>query len=195
LELLVGTGRAKATVVGTREPWQAGRVKVRPILCAYTHTSATEMEVPGHTAGSGLRLGAFHRGAYWKLLKEYEAEQQGVSVAPCSARPGLPKELPLAGRNAAADPAFLRQTLNTSDAFKSQVCTGPQSLRLKVLSWLWVRCRQTMGWGHGRQVPFGDPRWEGLEVGLCRPWTRGRLWLRLVRVGPGAVVWECRALT
>ena len=58
--------------------------------------------------------GAFHRGAYWKLLKEFEAEQQGVSVALCSARPSLPKELLLAGHDAAAASAFLRQTLNIS---------------------------------------------------------------------------------
>lgn len=49
------------------------------------------MQVPGHAAGSGLRLGAFHRGAFWELPKELEAEQQGVLVAACSARPGLPK--------------------------------------------------------------------------------------------------------
>ena len=63
----MGTSRAKATLVGTREPWQAGRV--RPILCAYTHTSATEMEVPGHAAGSGLRLGGI---SPWCLLEAAE---------------------------------------------------------------------------------------------------------------------------
>ena len=161
-ELLVGTGA---------HGHQRALAGWRPILCGFTPTTAIEMQVPGHAAGSGLRLGAFHRGAYWELLKELEAEQQGVLVAPCSARPGLPKELPLEGRDVAAAPAFLPQSLNTSGAFKSQVCTGPHSLSLKVLSWLWVCLRQTMGRGHGRQAPFADPRWEGLEAGLCRPWT------------------------
>lgn len=156
----------------------------RPILCAYAH-------VCNRDASAGARrliwfaLGGISPWCLLEAAEEFEAEQRGVSVAPCSARPGLPKELPLAGGDAAAAPAFLPQMLNTSGASKSQVCTGPQSLSLKVLSWLWVHCRQTMGRGQGTQAAFGDPRWGGLEVGLCPPWTRGRLWSRGGACGSG----------
>ena len=103
-------------------PESPGRLAGLGPSCVLTHTCLQQKwKCQGMPLDLVCAWGAFHRGAYWKLLKEFEAEQQGVSVALCSARPSLPKELLLAGHDAAAASAFLRQTLNTSNAFKSQV--------------------------------------------------------------------------